>query len=144
MCEEVVVERCGRSSRECACRGRTQSSSSLVYAQLRVAEVTHFLSVWFWSLCGLRVCRKRVCRECGGLRTSTVHCLCSWKVREGRTASERVVVPLQSLKLPVFYCEQIKISHRCRLRCHCMCFLSVLQCLGCTDTVYGTYAHTDG
>ena len=41
------MERCGRSSRECAYRGRTWGSSSLVYAQLRVAEVTQFLSVWF-------------------------------------------------------------------------------------------------
>ena len=105
------MERCGRSSRECAYRGWTRGSSSLVYAQLRVGEVSQFLSVWFWSLCGLPVCRTRVRRKCGAMKTSTAHCQCSWKVREGRTTSERVVVPLQSFKFFVLYCEQVKISH---------------------------------
>ena len=51
--EEVVVERCPRSCRDCACRGQTQSSSTLVYAQLRALELTGVQCVWFWSLCVL-------------------------------------------------------------------------------------------
>ena len=131
------MERCGRSSRECACRGRTRGSSSLMYAQLQVAEVTQFLSVWFWSPCGLPVCCTRVRRECGAVRTSTAHCQCFWKVREGRIAFERAVVPLQSFKFSVLYCEQVRISYRCRLCCHCMCIfqycnVQVVQTL-CTE-----------
>ena len=91
--EEVVMERCPRSCRDCPCRGRTQSSSTLMYAQLRALELIGVQCVWFWSLCVLRLCRMRVSSKVGGLTTCRVHSLCSWKVGEGRTASERAVEP---------------------------------------------------
>ena len=87
------MERCSRSCRDCAYRGRTQSSSTLVYAQLRAVEVTTVQCVWFWSLCVLRLCRLRVSSKVRGLTTCRVHCLWSWKVGKGRTASERAVEP---------------------------------------------------
>ena len=34
--------------------------------------------------------------DCGALSRCTVHCVCSWKVHEGRNSSDKEVVPLQS------------------------------------------------
>ena len=36
-----------------------------------------------------------VCRDCGALRNCTVHCVCSWKVREERRSFDKAVIPLQ-------------------------------------------------
>ena len=32
--------------------------------------------------------------------------------------------------------KQVKLSHRYRFTCHCMCYLLVLQCSGSMDTLY--------
>ena len=37
----------------------------------------------------------------------------------------------------MFQFEQVELSHRCRFNFHCMCSLSVLQCSGSMNTLYG-------
>ena len=84
------MERCSRSCRDCACRGRMQS---LVYAQWRAVEVTTVQCVRFWSFSVLPLFGLRVSSKVRGQTTCRVHSLWSWKVGEGRTASERAVEP---------------------------------------------------
>ena len=44
----------------------------------------------------LQCIASEVSEDCGALKRCTVHYVCSWKVREGRSLFDKAVIPLQS------------------------------------------------
>ena len=64
-------------------------------------------------------------------------------VPEGRTSCKHAALPLH-LECSMFQFEQVDLSHRCRFSCDCMSSVSVLQCPGSTDTLYGREPRRQG
>ena len=49
-----------------------------------------------------------------------------------------------ALECSVFQFDQVDLSHRCRFSCHGMSSVSMLQCPGSTDTLYGREPRRQG
>ena len=78
-----------------------------------------------------------------GVEYSRVRCHCRWlSPTSARPLSTKQYHCL--VECCVFQFDQVDLSHRCRFSFHGMSFVSMLQCLGSTDTLYRRESRRQG
>ena len=78
-----------------------------------------------------------------GVWYSRVHCDCRWSSpTSARPLSTKQYHCL--VECSVFQFDQVDLSHRSNFSCHGMSFVSMLQCPGSTDTLYGREPRRQG